>query len=245
MIFTQALDFSALLNEEIIALIIYPLFYLTYYFASDFPIIKKFRNRFGETKDNVEQSVYFRRSLGFVLLGLIPFFITLFYFQKPLGDYGLGLPSGEYALWWSLIPLAAVLIISIFRSKSGIDLSYYPEVRKKDWMAKRTVVNAAFWAIYLLGYEFSLRGMVFYTTLYAYGLWPAIAINSVIYALIHIFKGPKEAFGAFFLGILLCLITYYTNSIWVAFLIHVIMAVSNDIKAVNAVKKANNSAKSQ
>ncbi|MDD3099688.1 MAG: CPBP family intramembrane glutamic endopeptidase [Bacilli bacterium] len=245
MIFTQALDFSALLNEEIIALIIYPLLYLTYFFASDFPFIKKFRNRFGETEDNFEQSVYFRRSLGFVLLGLIPFFVTLFYFQKPLGDYGLGLPSGEYALWWSLIPLAAVLVVSFALPGTDIDLSYYPEVRKSKWTLKRTIINAAFWVIYLLGYEFALRGMVFYTTLYAYGLWPAIAINSVIYALIHIFKGPKEAFGAFFLGILLCLITYYTNSIWVAFLIHVIMAVSNDIKAVNAVKKANNSAKSQ
>ena len=245
MIFAQTLDFSNLLNEEIIALIIYPLLYLTYFFASDFPFIKKFRNRFGETKDNFEQSVYFRRSLGFVLLGLIPFFVTLFYFQKTLGDYGLGLPSGEYALWWSLIPLAAVLVVSFALPGTDIDLSYYPEVRKSKWTLKRTIINAAFWVIYLLGYEFALRGMVFYTTLYAYGLWPAIAINSVIYALIHIFKGPKEAFGAFFLGILLCLITYYTNSIWVAFLIHVIMAVSNDIKAVNAVKKANNSAKSQ
>lgn len=245
MIFAQALDFSSLLNEEIVALIIYPLLYLTYYFASDFPIIKKFRNRFGETKDNFEQSVYFRRSLGFVLLGLIPFFVTLFYFQNPLGDYGLGLPSGEYALWWSLVPLAAVLVVSFALPGNNIDLSYYPEVRKPEWTLKRTVINAAFWAIYLLGYEFALRGMLFYTTLYAYGLWPAIAINSAIYALIHIFKGPKEAFGAFFLGILLCLITYYTNSIWVAFIIHVVMAVANDIKAVNAAKKVNNSAKSQ
>ncbi|HOC80906.1 MAG TPA: CPBP family intramembrane metalloprotease, partial [Bacilli bacterium] len=86
--------------------------------------------------------------------------------------------------------------------------------------------------------EFALRGMIFYTTLYAYGLFPALAINSVIYALIHIFKGPKEAFGAFFLGILLCLITYYTNSIWMALIIHIAMAVINDIKAVNATKKS-------
>jgi hypothetical protein len=55
---------------------------------------------------------------------------------------------------------------------------------------------------------------------------------------IHIFKGPKEAFGAFFLGILLCLITYYTNSIWMALIIHIAMAVINDIKAVNATKKS-------
>ncbi len=245
MIISQALEFSVLLNEEVIALLIYPLLYLLYYFGSDFPFVKKFRLRFNESKEDFEKSVYFRRSLGFVLLGLIPFFVTLFYYQKPLADYGLGLPSGEHALWWSLIPLAAVLIISFVRPSSGIDLSYYPEVRKKEWTKQRTIINAVFWAVYLLGYEFALRGMLFYTTLYAYGLFPAIAINSVIYALIHIFKGPKEAFGAFFLGILLCLITYYTNSIWVAFFVHVVMAVGNDIKAVNAVNKSKKTAKSQ
>jgi len=87
-----------------------------------------------------------------------------------------------------------------------------------------------------LGYEFAIRGMLFFACLYAFGLWPAIIINSVIYSLIHIFKGYKEAFGAFFLGILFCIITYYTNSIWIAFVIHVLMAVINDIKAVKASK---------
>jgi len=238
MIYSQALDFSVLLNEEVIALLIYPLLYLLYYFGSDFPFVKKFRARFNESQENFEKSAYFRRSMGFVLLGLIPFLVTAFYFKKPLSAYGLGLPSGEYALYWSLIPLAVVFLVSLLLPAKKINLSYYPEVRKKTWPLSRTIINAAFWAVYLLGYEFALRGMIFYTTFYAYGLFPALAINSFIYALIHIFKGPKEAFGAFFLGILLCLITYYTNSIWMALIIHIAMAVINDIKAVNATKKS-------
>ncbi|MFA6781129.1 MAG: CPBP family intramembrane glutamic endopeptidase [Bacilli bacterium] len=245
MIMSQAIDFSVLLNEEIIALIVFPLLYLTYYFGNNFSFIKKFRARFNEAPDNFEKSVYFRRLMGFVLLGLIPFLVTLFYFKKPLSSYGLGLPSGEYALIWSLIPLVVIVVVSILRPTSKIDLSYYPEVRKKDWTTKRTIINVVFWTLYLLGYEFALRGMIFFTTLYAYGLWPAIIINSVIYSLIHIFKGPKEAFGAFFLGILFCLITYYTNSFWLSFIIHVPMAVINDIKAANATKKMLNAAKTE
>jgi membrane protease YdiL (CAAX protease family) len=111
-------------------------------------------------------------------------------------------------------------------------------VRKATWDKKRIIVNAACWALYLLGYEFALRGMVFFTSLYAFGLWPAVIINSVIYSLIHIFKGPQEAFGAFFLGVLFCLITYYTNSFWIAFIIHASMAIINDLKALQKKKIA-------
>lgn len=231
-------DPTILLNDEIIALIAYVFLYLIYYFGSDFPFIKKFRARFKETPDNIEQSVYFRRAMGFVLLGIIPFFITLFYFQGRLLDYGLGFPAGPYAWLWFLAPTAAALIISIVRPSKKIDTSYYPEVRKATWDKKRIIINAAFWALYLLGYEFALRGMVFFTSLYAFGLWPAIIINSVIYSLIHIFKGPQEAFGAFFLGVLFCLITYYTNSFWIAFIIHASMAIINDLKALQKKKIA-------
>jgi membrane protease YdiL (CAAX protease family) len=229
-------NLQVLLSEELVALISYVLLYLLYYFGSEFAIIKKFRARYHETSDNFEQSVYLRRLLGFILLGIIPFFITLFYFTGPLTQYGLGFPSGNNALLWFLIPTILIVGGSIVRPKRMIDRSYYPEVRQKEWTKRHTIINAFFWTIYLLGYEFALRGMVFFTSVAAFGLYPAIIINSVIYSLIHIFKGRQEAFGAFFLGVLFCLITFYTNSIWIAFIIHAAMAIINDIKAVKAAK---------
>jgi membrane protease YdiL (CAAX protease family) len=227
-------DLSVFFHDEILALIAYVLLYLTYYFGSDFAFVKKFRARFKESADDFEQSIYFRRTMGFFLLGVVPFLLTLFFFDQPITAYGIGFPSGQYAILWFLIPTAVLVSGSIFRSSKGIDTAYYPEVRKKVWTRRRTIQNALFWAVYLLGYEFAIRGVVFFSSLYAFGLWPAIIINSVIYSLIHIFKGVKEAFGAFFLGILFCLITYYTNSIWIAFLIHLAIAVINDVKAVHA-----------
>jgi len=233
------MDLSVLFQDESLALIAYVLLYLTYYFGSDFVFMKKFRVRFNESVDNFEQSVYLRRVIGFVLLGVIPFIIALIFFDQPISAYGIGFPSGQYAILWFLLPTAVMVSGSIFRSSKGIDTAYYPEVRKKVWTQRRSIINAVFWAIYLVGYEFAIRGMVFFTSLYAFGLWPAIIINSVIYSLIHIFKGAKEAFGAFFLGFLFCLITYYTNSIWIAFLIHLAIAVINDVKAVYASSKKN------
>lgn len=231
------LEISALLHDEIIALIAFVFLYLTYYFSSDFSFVKKFRSRFEESESNLEKSVYFRRTIGFILLGVIPLFIILIFFEKPITDYGLNFPSGEYTLLWFLIPTIVITLGSIFQSNKTIDTSYYPEVRKQIWTRQRTMLNAGYWAIYLLGYEFAIRGMLFFTCLYAFGLWPAIIINSVIYSLIHIFKGPKEAYGAFFLGVLFCLITFYTNSLWIAFILHVLLAVINDLKAVKASEK--------
>jgi len=238
LIFTGNVSF--LLQDSMIALIAYVFLYLVYYFGSDFPFVKKWRARFKENTHDFEASVYFRRTLGFVLLGVIPFFIALFAFDRTIGDYGVSFPRGANALWWALIPFVLIVGVSLIRPSKKIDITYYPEVRKNDWPIKRTIVNALFWSLYLLGYEFALRGFVFFSSIYAFGLWPAIIINSVIYSLIHIFKGPQEAFGAFFLGVLFCLITYYTNSFWIAFIIHALMAIINDIKAVNALKLINN-----
>lgn len=225
-------DLSTLLDDYIIAIIAFLFIYLTYYFGSDFPFIKRFRERYNETRDSFEQSVYLRRTMGFVLLGVIPFGIVLLFFDEPIIDYGIGLPRGNGALLWTFIPIVVIAIVSYVRPSKGIDTSYYPEVRKPEWTTNRTVVNALFWSLYLLGYEFAIRGFLFFSVLYAYGLWPAIIINGVIYSLIHIFKGRGEAYGAFFLGILLCLMTYNTSSFWPAFVLHVILAVSNDLKAV-------------
>ena len=96
---------------------------------------------------------------------------------------------------------------SLLRSQKNIELWYYPEVRKEKWTNKDLVINSSFWFIYILGYEFAIRGMLFFACLYEYGLLPAIFINSDIYSLIHVFKGSKETYGAFFLGIIFCLIT--------------------------------------
>lgn len=233
-------DVSFLLQDPMIALIAYVFLYLLYYFISDFPFVKKWRARFKETADDFEPSVYLRRILGFVLLGVIPFVIALFAFDRAIIDYGIDFPQGPNAIWWALIPLVLVVGVSLIRNGKKIDVGYYPEVRKKDWPIKRTITNAILWSLYLLGYEFALRGFVFFSCVYAFGLWPAIIINSVIYGLIHIFKGPQEAFGAVFLGVLFCLITYYTNSFWVAFVIHAAMAIINDIKAVKAARAKTN-----
>jgi membrane protease YdiL (CAAX protease family) len=68
------------------------------------------------------------------------------------------------------------------------------------------------------------------------GLWSAIAVNTSIYALIHLPKGKRETIGAIPLGIVLCLITSYTGTIWAAFWIHCTLALTNEWFSIKYTK---------
>lgn len=73
---------------------------------------------------------------------------------------------------------------------------------------------------FLFFYELFFRGLVFHHSLIYVNLISAIIINLILYMLIHAFSSKKEIIGCIPFGIILCLFSYYTNSIWPAFIIH-------------------------
>ena len=58
----------------------------------------------------------------------------------------------------------------------------------------------------------------------------SVAFRSVPFS--HISKGKGEAFGAFFTGILFCVIAYYSGSFIIPLVLHLVLAVGNDLKAI-------------
>ena len=78
--------------------------------------------------------------------------------------------------------------------------------------------------LFLFSYEFFFRGVIFFSCLESFNLWTAISITTVLYVLIHSFDSRSEILGAIPFGIVLCLFSYYTNSIWPAFLIHLTLS---------------------
>lgn len=73
---------------------------------------------------------------------------------------------------------------------------------------------------FLFFYEHFFRGLLLHSSLLYTSLFDAIVINLILYTLIHTFNSRKEIIGCLPFGIVLCLFSYYTNSIWPAFLIH-------------------------
>ena len=148
---------------------------------------------------------------------------------------------------WSLTDTKYTLILALiliplgaFNAKGTEHLAMYPQVRMTQWNTFKYLSNIAGWGLYLLGYEFLFRGILFLGLIPFTGLYPAIVINTVLYALAHLYKGKKETLGSIPLGIILCLITAQTGTIWTAFAVHWIMATNNFVWSHYYHKKANN-----
>tara|TARA_B100001093_G_scaffold499601_1_gene549033 strand:- start:4 stop:696 length:693 start_codon:yes stop_codon:yes gene_type:complete len=124
--------------------------------------------------------------------------------------------------------LAAILIpLGAINSRGEKHLNQYPQVRMKKWNILEYIINILSWGIYLLGYEYLFRGILFLGLLPFFSTIQAISINTLLYTLAHLYKGKKETLGSIPLGIILCLITLETNTIWTAFTAHWIMASNN------------------
>ncbi len=229
--------------EAACALAYFALVFMLFFFSQGSKCTGKLAKRFGDRPSQPEIQIYIEKSLGFVLFGLIPAIAFPLLFGKELEDYGVRFPSADKLWLWWLLPVSLFLAMSLLRSKKGVNIEYYPQVRRKTWDIQRVLINGVFWILYLVGYEFIFRGLLFFSALAAFGLVPAIAINCVIYSLSHVPKGAGEAFGAFFMGILMCVIAYSTHSMLIPFVLHVILALGNDLKAVAANPKMHFSGK--
>lgn len=83
--------------------------------------------------------------------------------------------------------------------------------------------------VFLFSYEFFFRGVLLFKFLEFTTLFEAILYSTILYVLIHIFDSRKEILGAIPFGIVLCLVAYFTKSIWYPFLIHLALSAVYEI----------------
>lgn len=185
-----------------------------------------FTRRFGAVKGHTRM-ILFSRYLGAATIGIIPAIVLLAVTGKSWTDYGLKFQNGLTSLHWVLGIACVVIPMNFFNSKKEKNLAFYPNIREKEWSKGLLVNNALSWCAYLFGYEFMFRGLLLFSTVPLMGEWPAIVLNAAFYALVHVPKNLPETIGAVPLGILLCLVTLTTGTIWVAFFVHITLALSN------------------
>lgn len=78
---------------------------------------------------------------------------------------------------------------------------------------------------FLVSYEWFFRGIIFFSCVSLWGVFPAIVINTILYAFIHSFSGRKEFLGSIPFGIILCVFTIWWQSIWPAILLHLFLSI--------------------
>jgi membrane protease YdiL (CAAX protease family) len=64
------------------------------------------------------------------------------------------------------------------------------------------------------------------------GVVAAIAINVMMYAISHVPKGLSETLGAIPLGLVLCILTLKSGTIWIAFFVHIALSFTNSLTAL-------------
>jgi membrane protease YdiL (CAAX protease family) len=202
--------------------------FMAYFFISKSEKLKNyFSIKFGNNKSEVRW-VLFERLIGVFFYGIVPALIIIIGFNKSLSDYGFSFENRLLSIYW-ILGLSPVLIaMNYFNCSKPDNLAMYPQIRASEWNIQLLILSALSWIAYLLAYEFMFRGYLLFISLEYLGVWPSIALNITIYALVHVPKGYKEAIGAIPLGIVLAIITIKTGNIWVAFVVHVVLALSNE-----------------
>lgn len=160
--------------------------------------------------------------LGIVLFGILSY---------------ISIPELKYLVCTIEVPRLYLLILFLLVFFLTAFVSYFG-VQKEKSIHSIQINHYSFsyaWAYFiirftfLLCYEFFFRGVLLFMFLDFSSLPLAIFYSTILYVLIHIFDSKKEILGAIPFGIILCLFTYFTNSVWYAFLIHMALSAVYEI----------------
>jgi len=212
-------------QNAIFAIISLMIVSFTYFFILE--LIK--RDKREKTKSRMIFLYIVRKLSGFLLLGVIPVSVGWIFLR--IDSLHLQMDMAAGAGLFLLMTGASLLFIllNFFNSKNKELQSVYPELHINGWNIQMIIISSVGWVVYLVGYEALFRGLVLFTCLDAFGLWPAVVINLALYSALHLPKGMKEAVGAIPFGALLCYLTIETGSIFPAIFLHSIQAISCEI----------------
>lgn len=195
----------------------------------------KMIEKFGDNRGQANIIIY-TKILGGFTMGVLPAAVFIIAFpETTLSDLGFGIQTKTlFATFIWTLGLGSLMVFLAWKNARNPETwNHYPQIRSRKWTKKMMQGNLLGWTLYLLGYEFLFRGVLFFPLINQIGLWPTIAVNIAIYSATHIPKGLKETVGAIPLCIVLCLVCVHTGNIWVAVFVHIAMAFTNTLTAFN------------
>lgn len=158
---------------------------------------------------------------SFIYFGIFPVLTILIFLRKNPLDFGLRL--GNYRLWlpYVLIFLAIAIPILYFTSDMSSVQGYYRSGRNFDLLKYALQMG-----VYMLGWEFLFRGFMLF------GLKDkfkegSIIIQMIPFVLLHFGKPEIETISTIFTGLLWGYICYRGKSFWPAFIMHIVVNISN------------------
>ena len=173
-------------------------------------------------------SIYSKRLIGVLWLGILPGTILMIFDDNTPVFNQLFRWRLDLNAFLLLALIISILMVNYFNASRENNLAMYPQIRKRQWSVSLVIGSSITWLVYLFAYEFLFRGILLFTSLTALTEMTSITLNVSIYTLFHIPKGMKETLASIPFGIILCLVTIEAGSFWIAFLLHSLLALSNE-----------------
>lgn len=215
--------------EPVVILASVTVFYLAAHFGcSQKNFEARLSKRFSKTLAQA-YSVYCQRLFGGFILGVGPLLVLLFVIDGgcPLAA-GFTVPNDPMGgLLFALIGSVVLIPILFLNARNSEHQKHYPEIRDPHWTWGRWTANFATWVIYLVAYEFFIRGFLLLTLVKFYGVWPGIMMMNAFYVAIHLPKGAGEAIGCAPMGVVFGLSAVLLESIFPAALLHIVISNCN------------------
>ncbi len=151
----------------------------------------------------------------FIFYFIIPMLIILLLFRDSPKDYGFQLGNWRLGLIYTLAGCVGMAIILWFIARSAGMQQYYVE-KAPDSVGRLLFLNG----VELFAWEFMWRGFVLFAFARYFGPGPAIFLQAVPFAFMHLGKPEVETLSTIFGGAAFGFVAWQTQSFVYPWLIH-------------------------
>jgi len=166
----------------------------------------------------------------FLLYFILPAAAILLIWREPLGNFGFKLGDCKSGLLWTLGACLVMAIILRVVGRLPAMQTYYAALAPKN-LSRLVWLNG----VELFGWEFIWRGFMLFALAKIFGPGPAILIQAVPFAFLHLGKPELETLTTVFGGIGFGYIAWQTNSFVYPWLIHWFIASFIELVALRII----------
>lgn len=158
---------------------------------------------------------------------IIPMLVILLLFRERPSDYGWQWGNWKTGLAWTAVAVLGMAIILWFVARTPSMQQYY-EARSDQDLLK----NIWFTGVDLFGWEFMWRGFLLFALARILGPGPAILIQAIPFAFMHLGKPEVETLSTIFGGIGFGFVAWKSKSFVYPWLIHWFIATFTKLIAL-------------
>ena len=181
------------------------------------------------TQEHDLYSTLYEYTAAFLLMFFIPALIAKVKFGKRLRDLGIQPGNVSEGIRLTIIALPLLVGAAWLGSADAAMQAEYPLAKSTMQHLGRFAIVEVFYLLYYCSWEFLFRGFMLFGLQEPLGTVPAILIQTIPSAIVHIGKPASESFAAILAGVAFGYIAVRTRSILYPTLLHAVVGIATDV----------------